>query len=157
MQDLSNWLGQWQLEIREGGKLKEIVPLQHNLITDAGLNMFRDALKGDVTDCAIKYIALGNSATAPTDADTTLVAEQFRKAVTSLTVDAVTAGILYSTLYVADTEANTFKCEEIGWFAGAAASATVDTGILIARVLYSRQKAATESWTLQRTDTLSRG
>lgn len=157
MKEISSWLGQWEIEIRENGKIKELVPIDHNLITDAGLNMFRDALKGDVTDCEIKYVALGSDATAPANNQTTLVAEEFRKIVTSQNVDPVTAGKLYTELYVADTEANTFKTEEIGWFAGAAASDTVDTGIMIARILYSRQKAATESWTIRRNDQLSRG
>ena len=157
MKETSNWLGQWELEIRENGKVKEIVPLTHNLIADAGLNMFRDALKGDVTDMQIKYVALGNDATAPANSNVQLAAEQFRKVVTSANVDPVTAGKLYTELYVADTEANAFKCEEIGWFAGVGATATVDTGILIARILYSRQKASTESWTCRRTDQISRG
>ena len=157
MNELSNWLGQWEIEIRENGKIKEIVDLTHNLITDAGLNMFRDALKGDITDMQIKYVALGNGATAPANADVQLVAEQFRKVVTSANVDPVTAGKLYTELYVADTEGNAFKTEEIGWFAGVVATATVNTGILIARVLYSRQKASTESWTIRRTDAISRG
>ena len=154
---ISNWLGQWEIEIRENGEIKEIVPLKHNLITDAGLNMFRNILKGDVTDGKIKYVALGNGATAPVNANTQLVAEQFRKVVTSQIVDPVTAGKLYTELYIADTEANAFKCEEIGWFAGVAANATVNTGICIARVLYSRQKSSTESWVIRRTDTISRG
>ena len=153
---ITGWLGQWELEISEGGKVKEIVPLQHNLITDAGLNMFRDALKGDVTDCEIKYVGLGNDATAPANNQTTLVAEQFRKIVTSQNVDPVTPGKLYTEVYIADTEANAFKCEEVAWFAGSAASATVDTGIMIARVLYSRQKSSTESWTFRRTDVFQR-
>ena len=157
MKETSNWLGQWELEIRENGNLKEIVSLAHNLITDAGLNMFRDALKGDITDMQIKYVALGNGATAPANADVQLVAEQFRKVVTSANVDPVTAGKLYTELYAADTEANAFKTEEIGWFAGVGATATVNTGICIARILYSRQKYSTESWTLRRTDTISRG
>ena len=152
----TGWLGQWELEISEGGKVKEIVPLQHNLITDAGLNMFRDALKGDVTDCQIKYVGLGNDATAPANNQTTLVAEQFRKIVTSQNVDPVTAGKLYTEVYIADTEGNDFKCEEVAWFARSAASATVDTGIMIARVLYSRQKSSTESWTFRRTDVVQR-
>lgn len=157
MKENTSWLGQWEIEIRENGKVKEVIPLKPNLITDAGLNMFRDALNGDVTDCKIKYVALGNDATAPANNQTKLVAEQFRKVVTSQNNDPVAAGKLYTELYVADTEGNAFKCEEIGWFAGATASATADTGIMIARILYSRQKSATESWTIRRTDTISRG
>ena len=157
MKEKSNWLGQWEIEIKENGLTKEIVPLKHNLITDAGLNMLRDMLSGAITDAQIKYVALGNDATAPANTDPQLVAEQFRKVVTSRDADPVTAGKLYTELYIADTEANTFKAEEIGWFAGVAAGAGVNTGILIARILYSRQKSATESWTIRRTDTISRG
>ena len=119
--------------------------------------MFRDALKGDVTDCEIKYVALGSDTTAPANAQTALVAEEFRKVVTSQNVDPITAGKLYTELYVADTEGNSFKTEEIGWFAGVGATATVNTGIMIARILYSRQKSAVESWTIRRTDQISRG
>lgn len=157
MQEMTAWLGQWEIEIKENGRTKEVVPLKHNLLTDAGLNMLRDMLSGAITDAQIKYVALGNSATAPANADPQLGAEQFRKVVTSRNTDPVTAGKLYTELYIADTEANTFKCEEIGWFAGAAAGVGVNTGIMIARILYSRQKASTESWTIRRTDTISRG
>ena len=157
MNDLTAWLGQWEIEIKENGKVKEIVPIKHNLITDAGLNMLRDMLSGAITDAQIKYVALGNGTTAPANADTKLVAEQFRKVVTSRNNDPILSGKLYSELYVADTEANTFKCEEIAWFAGVNATATVNTGICVARILYSRQKSSTESWTIRRTDTISRG
>lgn len=157
MKENTSWLGQWEIEIRENGNIKEVIPFKQNLITDAGLNMFRDALNGDITDCKIKYVALGNNATAPANDQTQLIAEQFRKAVTSQNNDPVTQGKLYTELYVADTEGNDFKCEEIGWFAGVAAGPGANTGIMIARILYSRQKSATESWTIRRTDTISRG
>lgn len=157
MKEKSNWLGQWELEISENGRIKEIVPLTPNLITNAGLNMFRDALKGDITDLQIKYVALGNDATSPAKEQTKLISEQFRKIVTTRNVDPITPGKLYTELYIADIEANAFKCEEIGWFAGAEATAASDSGIMIARILYSRQKADTESWTIRRTDTISRG
>ncbi len=157
MKENSNWLGQWEIEIRENGSVKEIVPLKHNLITDAGLNTLRDMLSGAITDAQIKYVALGNGATALANTDTQLVAEQFRKVVTSRNVDPITPGKLYTEIYIADTEANTFRTEEIGWFAGVTAVAGVNTGLCIARILYSRQKSATESWTIRRTDTISRG
>ncbi|MHB1651384.1 MAG: hypothetical protein ACYCVD_02770 [Desulfitobacteriaceae bacterium] len=157
MDEMTAWLGQWELEIKENGRIKEIVPLKHNLLTDVGLNMLRDMLSGAITDAQIKYVGLGNSATAPANTDTQLGAEQFRKVVTSRNTDPVTAGKLYTELYIADTEANAFKCEEIGWFAGVGATATASTGIMIARILYSRQKASTESWTIRRTDIISRG
>lgn len=154
----TNWVGQWEIiaHDKETGKELWRDQIRPNLIMDDGLNMFRDILKGDVTDGKIKYVALGNDSTAPANDQSTLVAEQFRKAVTSQNVDPVTVGKLYTELYIADTEANSFKCEEIGWFAGASATSSVDTGIMIARVLYSRQKSSTESWTIRRTDTMQR-
>ena len=157
MKETSNWLGQWEIEITENGKVKEIVPLKHNLITDVGLNMFRDLLRGTITDGKIGYVALGSNLTTPIDTSTQLVTERFRKIVTSQNVDPVTIGRLYTELYISDIEANDFRCEEIGWFAGVGATATVNTGICIARILYSRQKLTTESWTIRRTDQISRG
>lgn len=157
MKEKANWLGQWEIEIREKEKIKEIVPLTHNLITDVGLNMLRDALKGDVTDLQIKYVALGTGTTAPTNDQTKLVSEKFRKIVTNRNSDPAVPGKLYTELYIADTEANDFRCEEIGWFAGVSATGAANSGIMIARILFSRQKSSTESWTIRRTDTISRG
>ena len=155
---LTAWLGQWEVISHDKNTGRELWrdQIRPNLITDDGLNMFRDALKGTVTDCKIKYVGLGNDATTLANDQHILVAEQFRKVVTSQNVDPVTAGKLYTEVYLADTEANEFKCEEIGWFAGTNASTTKDTGIMIARVLYSRQKSSTESWTIRRTDTMQR-
>jgi len=158
MNEKTNWIGQWEViaHDKQGNELwrDKIKP---NMIMDVALDMVVNMLRGTVTDGEIKYVALGSDTTSPAEDQTTLVAEEFRKAVTSQNPDPVTAGKLYTELYVADTEANSFKCEEIGWFAGAAATASADTGIMIARVLYSRQKASTESWTIRRTDTISRG
>lgn len=155
---LIGWIGKWEVIAQDqvGNELwkEEIKP---NLITDAGLNMFRDLLSGAITDGEIKYVSLGNDSTAPANDQEQLVAEQFRKIVTNQNNDPTTAGKLYTELYVADTEANDFKCEEIGWFAGAEAAITANSGIMIARVLYSRQKSNTESWTIRRQDQISRG
>lgn len=153
----SSWIGQWELEVREKGELKEVIPLTHNLITDAGLNFLRDFLRGTVTDGQIKYVGLGTGTTQPANGDSQLAAEQFRKIVTSRNADPLVAGKLYTELYIADTEANDFKCEEVGWFAGTSATATANSGVMIARILLSRQKSSTESWTIRRTDTISRG
>jgi hypothetical protein len=151
------WTGQWEIIIKDmSGNIIHRTGLRPNLITDAGLNMFRDFLSGAIADGEIKYVALGSGSTAPANGQTQLVAEEFRKLVTSQTNQA-TAGELETILFVADSEANTFKTEEIGWFAGAAAAADPDTGIMIARVLYSRQKTNLESWTVRRIDAVARG
>lgn len=151
------WLGRWEIIIRDrADNIIERAGLRPNLITDVGLNMFRDLLSGAITDGEIKYVALGNGTTAPANGQAQLVSEQFRKLVTSQANQA-TVGELETILYVADSEANTFKTEEIGWFAGSGATGTVNSGIMIARVLYSRQKTNLESWTLRRLDKIARG
>ncbi len=122
-----------------------------NLITTVGLNMLRDTLAGDVSDAEIKFTAVGTNNTAPALGDTTLNTESFRKATTSTNKPA--AAQFRHVVYIAPTEA-VVQIEEIGWFCGAAASASVDSGILLARVLYSRNKTNLESIQIERTDTL---
>ena len=130
----------------------EIVELR-NKITDAGLNMLRNALKGDVSDLEIKYMAWGSDNTTPAGGQTTLVAEFGRKAVTLK--DSGTTGVLTTTTYVAPGEGNESTIEEFGWFAGADATGSADTGIMVARVLYSRAKTSLESLQVERDDTIS--
>jgi len=125
----------------------------HNLIMTVGKNMFRDALQGVVTDSKIKRLGIGGTNTAPAVGQTTLFSEFFRKAITSYAPGAT--GIIVSTTYIAPYEANTPKIEELGWFAGVLATDTTDSGIMVSRVLYSRQKTELESLQIVRTDTIS--
>ena len=151
------WLGQYEIIIQDKyGNIIESTKLKPNLITDAGLNMFRDLLSGTISDGEIKYVALGSTPTVAANDQVQLTSEQFRKLVTSQ-ANTATAGELETILFVADIEANDFVTEEIGWFAGTTATATVNTGIMIARVLYSRQKTNLESWTIRRLDQVQRG
>lgn len=126
----------------------------HNLITTVGLNMMRDVLYGDVADGEIKYMAIGDDNTAPALADTTLGNETFRKARTSQSKPG--AGQQTYVQYIDPTEA-IGVIEEFGWFAGAAAGAGADTGIMVSRTLYSRVKTALESIQIERTDTFVEG
>jgi len=120
-----------------------------NLIVNVGLNMVRDALDTAAFDAEIKRVALGTSNTAPAMTDTQLGAEIFRKVVTSTSTPAV--GQLQTVWYIAPAEA-VAAIEEIGWFAGVAAGAAANSGILVARVLYPRNKTALESIQIERTD-----
>jgi hypothetical protein len=125
-----------------------------NMITDAELNAQRDYLAGTVTDGKIKYLAWGSGATAVNPGQTQLVAEVGRKAITTL--DASVTKVLTATTYVSPAEAN-FHIKELGWFAGAAASMTPDSGRLAARVLYDHDKTELESLQVEREDTLQEG
>lgn len=122
-----------------------------NQIKDVGLVMIAGALNG--TDAEIKYLAWGSSSTANATNQTTLVAEEGRKLITSQAAGGT--GVMTTTCYIAPYEGLEDTIEEIGWFAGAAATATKDTGILVARILYSRAKTALESILSVRTDTFT--
>lgn len=126
-----------------------------NRITDAGLNYLRDLLDGTIlsSDTAIKYVAMGSSNTPPADGDTKLGNEIFRKVVTKQELPGV--GQLKTICYIAPYEACQ-QIEEIGVFAGPDAASTKDSGVLIARVLYSRLKTNLESWQVERTDSWMR-
>ena len=134
------------------GQPIDIVILK-NKITTVGLNMLRDIIGGLIADAEIKYLAWGSDNTAVSAAHTTLVAEFGRKLVTSQAAGA--AGIVTTTTYIAPYEANAPKVEELGWFAGVGATGVADSGIMVGRVLYSRDKTAIESWNVVRTDTFT--
>ena len=122
-----------------------------NLITAAGLNLLRDSLRGQGVQ-EITYVALGADNTAPAAGDVTLGDERERFPVTSQTAGGT--GVLTTMAFVQAYEATTFTTEEIGWFAGAATE-VLDSGTLVARVLYSRAKSALESLQIERVDTIS--
>ncbi len=127
-----------------------------NLLTTVGFNMMRDGLygPGGAQDLEIKYMAIGDDNTAPTIADTTLGNETFRKARTSQSKPADAQQRYVQ--YIAPAEA-AGVIEEFGWFAGPAAGAGADSGIMVSRTLYSRTKTALESLQIERTDTFTEG
>lgn len=125
-----------------------------NRITNAGLNLLRDALNGEVTSCEIKYLALGTSSATVSDTDTQLGTEIFRAPFVTTTKPDI--GQLEKTVVILDNEA-VAPIEEIGIFAGVTASSTTNSGIMISRVLYSRNKTNLESIQIVRRDSIQRG
>lgn len=124
-----------------------------NLITDAGLSLLAHVLDGGTTDGLIRYMAVGTDDIAPANGDTKLGSEFFRKQITKQTFAA--PGTVESQTYLSPADA-VGSIREIGWFAGTGATAAVDSGVMIARVLYSHDKTALESINLDRTDTIGR-
>ena len=124
----------------------------HNLVMNVGKNLLVSALQNSAVNAKITYVSLGSGSTAVANTQTALVAEQFRKAMTSYTTPGT--GQSKSTIYIAPGEATTFTTNEIGWF-GNGATVALNSGTMIARVLYTRTKAATESLQIDRIDTLS--
>lgn len=144
------WHGRIRVTIRYRDGRVEVEEFD-NLITDAGRNLLRDALDGTVADCAIKYLAWGDGTAAPTAGDVALGHELGRKAVTKQQVGA--AGQITTTVYLAPFEANV-QIQELGWFAGAGATAAAVSGVLVARVLYVKNKTDLESIQVDRVDTI---
>lgn len=130
---------------------REEVEEFNNLITNAGRNLLRDALMNGV-DAAIRFVALGSGTAAPSVDDTKLYNERIRKQITKR--QTAGDGILLSSVYIAPFEANDFTIQEIGWFAGTSATETKDSGVLIARVLYTKAKTQLESIHIERVDTI---
>lgn len=154
MTDMANllWEGTFQIIIESPYK-RRVISL-HNMITDAGLNYMRDLLDGTINPpTSIQYIALGTSSTPVSASDTKLGNEVFRKAVTKQ--EKLGTGQVQTICYIAPYEAN-FQIEEIGVFAGPDATEEKDSGVLIARVLWSHLKNELESLQIVRTDTIGR-
>jgi hypothetical protein len=122
-----------------------------NIITDDGKDLMAEALRDASAQPEITWVALGNDATTPVAGDSLLGGEVFRKQMTSQAAGGT--GVSLSLVYIAPGEANE-QLEEIGWFAGPA-TGSADSGILIARVLFSRLKDNLESLQIERTDTIS--
>ena len=142
----------WQGHIRitvYGPDGAETVEFDNTITTD-GHDLLVQALNG--VDAEIKYVAWGDDNTAPAASDSALGNEEGRHLVTSQSLTG--AGELTTTCLILSNEAND-QIEELGWFAGASATASADSGVLVARVLYSRLKTSLESISVERTDTLS--
>jgi hypothetical protein len=148
MEDKRGWLGHYEVV---AGDERFIIK---NLITDAGLNMIRNALNGELVSTEIRYLAVGTSATTPSTTQTQLGAEIFRTPFISSTKPAT--GQLEKTAIILEAEA-VANIREIGIFAGSTATATANSGIMVSRVLYSRNKTNLESIQIVRRDTIQRG
>lgn len=122
-----------------------------NLITNAGKSLLRDVLQGIVSDGQIKQVAWGSGDTAPAAGNEALGSELGRKQVTARTPGA--AGVLTTTVYLAPYDA-VASIKELGWFAGAAATDTPGSGVLVARVLWTKSKTNLESVVVDRIDTI---
>lgn len=121
--------------------------------TTAWLNLTRDGDSG-ANNPKITYVALGNGTTAPTAGDTQLASETFRKAVTSYTNGGT--GELLVSMYLGPSDLVGGDIEEVGFFGGSSATTTPNSGILLARGLWSHpSKSNSESITFTLDDTTS--
>ena len=116
-------------------------------ITNDGLNLLRDGASGN-NNSKVTYVAVGTSNTSPTVNDHQLGAEVFRKKITSYTNGASNGEILV-TGYLNAADAVGVVIAEVGFFGGNSASSSANSGVLVARGLYSHTKLSTEGIQLQ--------
>lgn len=113
-------------------------------ITNAGLDLWRDGSK-NANNIEITYFELGSGTTAFNAAQTALITPQFRKAVTSYT-NGASHGEIIIVCYIAPNDANGIDIEEVAVYGGNAATATISSGVMIGRALWTHNpKANTES------------
>ncbi len=147
MMNSRKWSGKYIIETKDG------IEVIDNKVMDAGLTGLIKALSGD-SNIQIKYLALGTSDTPITTADTKLGNETFR---TLLSGQELTrAGEIATDFTVLDTEAvGTIK--EMGIFGGSTATSAPNSGVLISRILWYRQKTNSEEISIRRVDRIVRG
>jgi len=147
------WTSNVRITVRDlAGNILEQTETK-NMIVKVGRKMWRDLLRGTITDGKIKYVDLGTDATAVADAQTNLVTGVYRHAITS---DAIPADDQYeTTCYIAPADYVGW-IRELGWFAGVGAVG-LGTGIMVARVLWSRNKTNIESVDITRLDSIVEG
>lgn len=143
------WQGRFEIYVN--GKLDAVIT---NRIMDAILNEMADVLKGTAPDLSIKYVALGTSNTALTDTQTGLVTEIFRTAPVSNPTRTAT-GEITTEFTILDTEA-VAQIEEIGIFVGSSATSSANSGKLLSRILWSKNKTNSEELTIRRVDKIVR-
>lgn len=116
-----------------------------NHITDGGLSAIAYGKP-------INYFSWGTGTTAPANTDTKLANEQGRKAILKHITGATGVDTVRGILEM--YEAADMTIAELGFWADATSAR--DTGILVARVLYSRVKTGAESWQIDRKLTILR-
>ena len=120
--------------------------------TTAGLALLRDGESG-ANSPVITYFAIGTSSTSPAASDTKLGAEVFRKKITTYANGSAPGEIIISG-ELAGGDAVGVNIAEVAFFGGASASSTKDSGVMIARGLYShpnKQNNETITFTLDQT------
>jgi hypothetical protein len=154
MNNLEKHQGIWH--VYRNGELFDVVK---NKITDLALNNLIAALYTTPVKMNIKYLAIGNSSTPDNGTAGKLGNEIFRTAFTT-TPNKVSTGKVVSGFTILASEA-IGTWEEIGLYGDGdsphQATSTVDSGLLISRILWHHSKNSSEEFTFVRTDQIVRG
>lgn len=147
------WQGIFKIKVfnKDTGKFEE--ETINNRIMDVALSELIGTLNNVAPDLELKFLALGISNIPITDNQTQLGNEIFRTQYA--TRETTNNSELTSSFSVLDTEA-VGQIEEIGIFAGATATSTVNTGTMISRILWSKNKTSQEEIQFTRIDRMVR-
>jgi len=151
--DLLGWSGSFVIKstnLKTGEVTENTVK---NRITNTALQAIINILDNVDPDLDIKYLAIGTDNTPLNDNDTQLGNEIFRTQF--LTSNNSATGQFTTTFAVLDNEA-VGQWEEIGIFCGNSATSTANTGTLLSRILFSRNKSNLEEIDISRIDTVTR-
>lgn len=126
--------------------------LIHNVMVVVGKTAMADALRGTTSNNRgiITYCALGTSAVAPTENDTQLTTELFRKLISVRSYSGKVA--TFQTFYTTSEAIGTLR--EAGLF-GDDASGTANSGTLFSKLAINRTKSSSDTLTLTWTITFN--
>jgi len=130
-------------EINVKGHLKiykngNLIVDKDNLIVNTGLTLIASRLNSN-TNNIISHLAIGNDNTTPSKTQTTLISEQFRKAITSTTYSGWVVTFITNIDY---NEAN-FVWKELGLFNASS------SGIMLNRVVVNFTKTVNDYATVE--------
>jgi hypothetical protein len=150
-----SWIGKYYVKAIEKSSGKILYEEEiNNTIMNGALDEIYKSLYGDTPDVEIKYLALGTSSVSVATTQTQLVSEVFRTNYASRTTSSNQEVV--TNYVVLDSEA-TVQIEEIGIFAGAAATTVTNSGTLVSRILWSYDKTSSNiELQFQRTDKIQR-
>lgn len=133
------------------GKVEKVT--LHNRIMDAYLVELTKLARGLTPDMEFLYLGVGTGTTAITNTDSTLATEIFR--CQFVDVSKTATGEVTSTAVILAAEA-VAEIQEIGIFAGSTATASANTGLLVSRALWYRNKTNLEEIQFVRKDIYTR-
>jgi len=150
--ETTGYMGQFIItaKYKDGTEETETI---YNRVTDKYLNAAINILDGITPDYEIKYFAIGDNASAVTDNPVSLGNEIFRTPV--LTSNNNATGQFTTTFTILDSEA-VFTWQEVGVFCGSAATATLNTGNCLTRILYNKVKTTLQEISITRVDKIRR-
>lgn len=142
------WSGFFEIKTLNG------IDVVKNRIMDVALDELLKVLQGQTTNLEIKYLAVGRDGTPVTNNQVLLGNEVFRTPFLSRNKSGI--GELRHVTVIRDNEA-VGSIREIGVFGGSSATDQANSGILISRILWSRDKTSLEEIQITRIDRIVRG